>query len=1650
MALVDVEGPAGKKKPTWTGLSGSATAAVTAPASPVFQDPAVPAYSDVYAYETFAPAAGNVTTLAGPMGGVRSGIREGAYEWVDDGTPSGYWVRDDGETWQATPLTKAADKVTAFAGQTTPLGATPVTNAPVVKQQPSKDAALQAVLNKKLPSAPPTTGTTSTYTLPGGAASLPEGGLQGATWVPGDPDAFDPLARRGSYQFDTPMPATQLDIQPRGVLADLTTPLLPRSVTERTTDYLPEPLERAVEFTLSPAGLASAALSGGLSAAAGTGFARGAAADVAANVAGEALGYGAEQAGLPPWLSTAANIAGGVGGEAAFAGVLAKRGVAKTAQAGVRGAPTDSVAPGVTAPGPIRPLTPAGEINQAVRTALGEVDEVAPPPVRVAEGAAQAAPSVSPPVRTLPTPAAVASTKTPPPNLDWHVINDRPRNTRMAAIVVGGTDAGEIRRVGTGGEWEAFYRNPDGALLPVPRNAAGDPFVGTKRQAQNVVVNASQAGGRILEDVPKRPRLAVVSTDPVEREVVAAIARTPTYEQAREAARVARSPVKPGQMVEHNGGVYEVSGVVSQSGKVRLNNLDGSAAKNANGQPLLATYDEVAPVILPPARMSVRSMVRELDDFLPADARTRIYANESAWDKAQRAGKPITPEQATKVAEMRQSLEAAVLQSREVAVKRQVAQAIDSPNGRAVADSVAERMPNDMAVPGSAANGRARAAQLGSSDPVQTAIHEAQVRNGQAQLAQLSEVPSLPPGTAKSLMEEVDKAKSPRRRAAGGVVGAVTAPVTGLRDLLLAGDLLTGRQLRGTLLFDPKSAAKGYETQIRALFSPAYRKRMWAASEAYADSHPHLPLLRHKDKLSMSEEMFITRWTSKVPGLKQIEEANALALNAARMNLDGKLTAIGVKANGTLTDDALRSQGFLIGVVTGRGGGEFLDTYARFLNNTMFISSRWTASRFQFWGLMAPTSLGRSSFGQKFGIGTTETYLRRQAQKRILTGTAVAAGVLAMIEQLPGVEVVEWDWRSSKFGQFKLANGMWYDFMGGLEEPARLIARMAYGEGKSERGSFFSTAVDGINGPISSRVAPIFDYVTGRMPPAARLAAEYGGVLDRFSEAPGAINWDIPGTPLNLKRYIPLSIQSMADMWSEVNGPGDALSNAINSIALFLGEGVNPENPVSAWERDLMQNKRFEAELGQDKYLIHDDEPLSIDNLNKAGWEYVRNNPDLFGEKPTTMMKEWQETADKAERMRAGRRADQESDDAKLKAGTTSARDWRMTRSAARRQLTNDLQALYGEFPPSDPNSDDVIERYFAAIDANKHADTIGGGEIIDWDAVEEWEASLPASERRKLAAYFDEKAKQGTEMEQRYSAAMDMIEEAGYWDMRDEYFEQWKLTPAGVEAGAADFKSYDDWRRDHIEMRTEEIMANDLVPRHVAAEQAVKEGAGQFTKDFKADVMYSWVIENPEEAKALRDWGYYTPDKAAKDILAGRGSEEAEIATEAVVESRAAAALTKDMQAIEGYADWEATGWQAWAAKNLPGGATARSQSDYVDRATETRIAVEKQRLGRDLTRDEEAAIKAAASDEAANYTKSGAKATAAHVIRYVNASGKWTTGYMSQASLDQVVAIKAVWDTNPELARQAYAAGAVGFSSRDIGAAEWAWLKQNGVDLD
>lgn len=1412
------------------------------------------------------------------------------------------------------------------------------------------------------------------------------------------------------------------------------------------------------------------------------------------------------------------------------------------------------------------------------------------------------------PTRTVPSGAAVASTKKPKGVVEAIVERKKGQTQLELRIEVDGADAGVIRRAKAGDAYEAFYRNPQGALVPVVKNAAGDPFTGTKIQARNAVANAYNARGRVLEDVPVKPRAPKVaaadeavppvtaageeaitpvpstgtdalasavpspasfttakgstyeispdgtttrnkaarpehpgevgpqptsqrtwyvtgedaaklgeiqSTSPYKRIIAAAPdgrigvkyvsgpsagkweARTMVSPQSapakglapvevwkggsvvhfgneivdirssavpspaampdaprsipgardttpkpmsnadklREAARQAKSPAAVGETVIHNGQVYEVRGIQTARKTISLNNTDGTPVRGPNGGEMRIPWDQAQAVTMPPEAMTIRAMLNELGDAVPSDLRTRIYRSEAAWETAQRAGKELPPERAASVAAIRAQMERGVTELRN-------ARMLDNPSVQSRADELVADLPKDIAAEGSPANVRAEEAALGRAAPEVQALHEAEVRGIQRAMA--AEAPQ-PPGPMLGLVDATAaknadgvavRNRTRGQRAKDVSLQVAAAPFTGMRNLLLTGDMLVGRQLKSTLLTAPDVGLRGYRDQWRFLLSPGARRRMWTAVDEYRAANPHMDsiLFRNGDRASLSEELYIGNLFAKgkYNPLRVLENANALALNAARISLDQKFGRAAVKA-GVETPESMIARANFIGVLTGRGHGEFLDRWAKGLNHTAFISSRWTASRFQFWGLLLPPPVARSSIGRQFGLGSGEWYLWRQAMTRMTIGTGLAATAYMMLGQLPGVQI-ETNPLSSKFGSFNW-RGRWYDFMGGLEEPFRLGARIWEGEGMSERGSRFSLEQFG-RGPVSSRASAVAQYIEGRMPPISRYIAEQIGYTDPF------INEDLPGgIPDWARRYIPLSAQQFAVMWNDVmNGDAAAFWALFDTVAIFHGEGVTDPSAMSQFEANLFADKDLLARLDKPEYKIYDDQPASPDNLSRAGWEYVKNNPDIFGAKPTSTMREFKETADKAAGMRAGVRSLQEDDDAQFESGEMSPDKWRTGRRARRAALGASLEALYGEFPAPDPNSDDVVERYFAAIEANKV------GNDIDWEAVEDWEGRLSSAERKELNAYFDEKAKQGTAVEQKYTSAQDTLDAAtvtyaggeyGFFDLKNAVFETWKAGTPFEQYG-----SYDEWRQAEFSRLYEAALAETGSPS-VAGEKARTEfsnleGSSGFRDAYKNGALYNWVAGNPEAAKVAEEWGYYKPDEEARAIIQGGDAAPAQA-------SQKKYEVQQKVEAVGG--DWEAEGWRAWASQNLPAGAEYGSSSDYKSAAVTERVKAREAELGRALTPDEKGAIEGEVSDSYAAYS-STSTANAAASVRYVGSDGKWVTGRISQSGLAQVQAAKRIYDADPQAARDAWILGLPPFSS--LSQAERAWLEQNGVVLE
>ncbi len=944
----------------------------------------------------------------------------------------------------------------------------------------------------------------------------------------------------------------------------------------------------------------------------------------------------------------------------------------------------------------------------------------------------------------------------------------------------------------------------------------------------------------------------------------------------------------------------------------------------------------------------------------------------------------------------------------------------DSARAKAIARAAVKDTALDVANEGSVANARAVAAQLGSASPVEMAIHEAEVAEIATRV--LADTPEAVIPTSPQLkgLVEATKPESMKRTVARrtGTVAKETAlaPIVGMRTLLLAGDFMIGRQLWGSLALYPKQTAKGIVDTLRNVRT---RNAMWDYIQQVAEERPHLrPYLVTKGVPgSLEEEMTVGRWVQKVPLLSQIEDINGIMKNIVRINLDSKL----VNMSEGMTEEMIAARARYIAVITGRGAGTFLDKHADKLNVTLFISSRYTASRFQFMGLLMPFYEPRSGMGMN---AFADPGLYRAHIARMAAASTVALTAFTLLGTVPGVETVS-DPRSSKFGKFKWKDN-WYDFTGAFTDPIRLFTQMATLEGVSETGTVYK---------FDNPAKALQSYIEARIPPATRFVAERAGYVSPFQEKP-----TFPGQPSWMNRYIPLPVSSLVEIWRETNDLQDGFWNTLTTGATLAGFSVNPMGEKAKWEQGVINDKEAQKALQDDIYWKPGSSRKSFSDLSATGRAFVTSRPDIFGEKPTSGMEEFRRNAQIAADGKKAVRTSQLADDWKLEHGETSPKDWRKSESVRGRTTSQAQSGVWGEF--DDVASDDVVDRYYAFIDSVEYqvgVDAEGNPVTdVDWEAVERWRGKLSDTEREALEEYERIQSGKGTPKQQEFDKARNTIEDSGFWTLKDQAYEVWRRDQPNLP------ETYDEWRDATFKAAYDAELAATGSPGMAynaasKAQSALEKEMG-FTDAYKNTVLYPWVQENPDAAKAAIDWQYYTPDNAAEKELFGGESTE-------IVSSQDTYRVKTTVTPL--YMPTVTSAWHTWAGENvtatLSNGKGARdfqTVQEFKDALTADLETQKTTELGRALNIADKAAIGAQVADMLEPYIENTIAAGGISV-KYVNSSGKSTTGYLSRQSIDELDAIVAAYKQNPDVVKEALRMGVI----KDIGTVDTAYLNARGV---
>lgn len=353
------------------------------------------------------------------------------------------------------------------------------------------------------------------------------------------------------------------------------------------------------------------------------------------------------------------------------------------------------------------------------------------------------------------------------------------------------------------------------------------------------------------------------------------------------------------------------------------------------------------------------------------------------------------------------------------------------------------------------------------------------------------EAKSIPPAKTKEVIDAEFALNKEKQRFNDGVFKAelaqrstVRKALEGTRDVLnTARSVMTSFDLSAVLrqggfisFGHPVRAAKALPAMFRAMVS---EKAQFAVNKEISE-RPNAPLYAssklhitdpNNPRLSKMEEQYMSRWSSKIPGVAHSERAYTTFLNRLRADsFDAMAKSIG-RPMSKEESDAISN---FINVATGRGNLAGASGAAISLN-TAFFAPRYVVSRFE---LLA---------GQPLYRGTADT---RIAVAKEYARFLVGIGTIYALAQAIGWEV-EKDPRSADFGKLKIGNTR-LDFLAGLSQATVLVSRLVSGETKTAAG------IKEIRGDKIKFGQPDSSQVVGRFL-RTKLSPVVGGAIDAAS-----------------------------------------------------------------------------------------------------------------------------------------------------------------------------------------------------------------------------------------------------------------------------------------------------------------------------------------------------------------------------------------------------------------------------------------------------------------------------------------------------------------------------------------------------------------------
>ena len=361
--------------------------------------------------------------------------------------------------------------------------------------------------------------------------------------------------------------------------------------------------------------------------------------------------------------------------------------------------------------------------------------------------------------------------------------------------------------------------------------------------------------------------------------------------------------------------------------------------------------------------------------------------------------------------------------------------------------------------------------------------------------------------------------------------GLVTETWRTIRAILTSMDLSAlGRQGVFVALAHPARAARSIPAMLKSFRSKEYALQV----QQEIRNRPNYTLYRqaklflseHQGPLTQLEEVYMSRWASRIPGVAGSERAYTAFLNKLRADsFDAMVATLTLDGDATLPE--AKAIANFINQATGRGTLGRYEQAGDFFNH-FFFAPRYVMSRFNL------------LFGQSFYRGSARTRLLvAKEYARFLIGTGLVYGLAT----LAGFDI-EWDPRSGEFAKIRFGDTT-IDPMGGLIQATTFVARIALGQTKTTKGQVRQIRRTSQEKRLGFGTQTAWDVITrfGR----TKLSPQIGAIIDIASGEDLTWQYATPKTVVG-RVITPISIQDIAKAIEE---EGVAKGSALGIAAIF-------------------------------------------------------------------------------------------------------------------------------------------------------------------------------------------------------------------------------------------------------------------------------------------------------------------------------------------------------------------------------------------------------------------------------------------------------------------------------------------------------------------